>query len=73
MKYNMLKFTKLKRDRYEELIKKSPITYYTPPPKKPPISLKNLFYLGVKKIVCPKGYKVCKCDPKKLKCVKKKV
>jgi hypothetical protein len=67
MKLNSFRFAKLKQDRYDELIKKSPPTYYEPPKKKPRISLKNLFHLPV----CPKGYKVCKCNPNKLKCVKK--
>ena len=73
MKLNSYRFAKLKRDRYDELIKKSPPTYYEPPKKKPRISLNNLFHLPFRKtkLVCPKGFKVCKCNPNKLKCVKK--
>ena len=39
------RINKLKRDRYDALIKKSPITYFVEKKKKTKISLKQLFHL----------------------------
>ena len=39
------KIAKLKREKYEKLVAKSPQTYFVEEKKKPRISLKNLFHL----------------------------
>ena len=43
------KIAKLKRERYESLIAKSPQTYFVEPKKKPRMSLNNLFHLSKSK------------------------